>query len=82
MQISLKNKLGLMFFIFIAIPLVTLGVFSYTMTSRSMQSTTEQQLRDLTNKTAEGINETIDSVDKYIKILSSDEGMAKCCFWR
>lgn len=77
MQISLKNKLGLMFFIFIAIPLITLGGFSYTMTSRSMQSTTEGQLRELTNQTAEGINETINSVDKYIKILSSDEGMAR-----
>lgn len=77
MQISLKNKLGLMFFIFIAIPLITLGVYSYTMTSRSLQYATEQQLREVTNETAEGINETIDSADKYVKILSSDERMAR-----
>lgn len=77
MKISLKNKLGLMFFIFIAIPLITLGIFSYTMTSRSLQYATEQQLRECINETAEGINETIDSVDKYVKILSSDERMAR-----
>jgi Methyl-accepting chemotaxis protein len=77
MQISLKNKLGLMFFIFIAIPLITLGVYSYTMTSRSLQYATEQQLREFSNETAEGINETIDSADKYVKILSSDERMAR-----
>jgi methyl-accepting chemotaxis protein len=77
MQISLKNKLGLMFFIFIAIPLITLGVYSYTMTSRSLQYATEQQLREVSNETAEGINETIDSADKYVKILSSDEKMAR-----
>lgn len=77
MQISLKNKLGLMFFIFIAIPIITLGGYSYTKTASSLQYATEQQLRELTNETASSINETIDSVDKYVKILSSDERMAK-----
>lgn len=77
MQISLKNKLGLMFFIFIAIPIITLGGYSYTKTASSLQYATEQQLRELTNETASSINETINSVDKYVKILSSDERMAK-----
>jgi Methyl-accepting chemotaxis protein len=77
MQTSLKNKLGLMFFIFIAIPIITLGGYSYTKTASSLQYATEQQLREITNETASSINETIDSVDKYVKILSSDERMAK-----
>jgi len=77
MQISLKNKLGVMFFIFIAIPLIILGGYSYNTTSHSLQYATEQQLREVTNETASSINETIDSVDKYVKILSSDERMAK-----
>lgn len=77
MKTSLKNKLGLMFFVFIAVPLVILGIFSYTMASRALQNSTELQLRETTNQTVKSINSTIDSTDKYIKILSSDERMAK-----
>lgn len=76
MQTSLKNKLGLMFFIFIAVPLVILGSFSYIMTSRSMQKTIEQQLRDTTTQTAQSINQNINSVSKYVEMLSLDDQLA------
>ncbi|WP_411681524.1 methyl-accepting chemotaxis protein [Clostridium thailandense] len=73
MKKSLKNKLGLMFFIFIAIPLVILGSFSYIRTSQSMQNTIEQQIRDTTTQTAQAINQNISSVSKYVEMISLDD---------
>lgn len=72
MRTSLKNKLGLMFFVFIAIPLIVLGSFSYFRTSSLMQNTVEQQLEGTTNQTAKLINENINSVNSYVQMLSLD----------
>ncbi|AKA72300.1 methyl-accepting chemotaxis protein [Clostridium scatologenes] len=72
MRTSLKNKLGLMFFVFIAIPLIVLGSFSYFKTSSLMQNTVEQQLEGTTNQTAKLINENINSVNSYVQMLSLD----------
>ncbi|OBR91862.1 methyl-accepting chemotaxis protein McpA [Clostridium ragsdalei P11] len=77
MKKSLKNKLGLMFFVFITVPLIILGSFSYIRTSSLLQNTVKNQLESTSNQTVQSIDEKIDSVDKYIKILSSDERMAK-----
>ncbi|QXM06186.1 methyl-accepting chemotaxis protein [Crassaminicella indica] len=77
MKISLKTKLVAMFFIFIAVPLIILGTTSYMMTSNSIQDTTEEKLSEITIKTADVINETINSVNKYIEILSHNEDLVK-----
>jgi methyl-accepting chemotaxis protein len=73
MRTSLKNKLGLMFFIFIAVPLIVLGSFSYIRTSSLIQNTIEQQLENTTNQTAKLVNENISSVSKYVEMLSLDD---------
>lgn len=77
MKISLKIKLISMFFVFIALPIIALGTISYIMTSNSMQDVTEEELRSLTTQTAESIDQTIDSVNRYIELLSRDKNLAK-----
>ncbi len=72
MRTSLKNKLGLMFFIFIAVPLIILGSFSYIRTSSLIKSTIEQQLENTTNQTAKLVSGNISSVSKYVEMLSLD----------
>lgn len=76
MKKSLKTKLISMFFIFILIPLLVLGVTSSVMTSRSMQHATEEELRELTEQTAQIIKQNIDSVSKYVQVLSHDVDIA------
>ncbi|WFD08880.1 methyl-accepting chemotaxis protein [Tepidibacter hydrothermalis] len=76
MKKSLKTKLISMFFIFILIPLLALGVTSSVMTSRSMQHATEEELRDITEQTAEIIKQNIESVNKYVQVLSYDADIA------
>ncbi|MCY6370823.1 methyl-accepting chemotaxis protein [Clostridium ganghwense] len=77
MKVSLKTKLVSMFFIFISIPLITLGVVSHNMSSRSIQHITEEELREITMETGDAINETVDSVNKYIQLLSHNEDLAR-----
>ena len=77
LKINLRTKLSIMFFFFISIPLISLGFLSYNMTSKSMKSTTEQQLRDLTDETAQSINQTINSVKSNIQIMSLNANLAK-----
>ncbi|MEJ8553173.1 methyl-accepting chemotaxis protein [Tepidibacter sp. Z1-5] len=72
MKKSLKTKLISMFFIFILIPLLILGVTSSIMTSRSIQHATEEELRELTEQTAEIIEQSINSVSKYVQVLIND----------
>ncbi len=76
MKISLKTKLISMFFIFILIPLLILGVTSSFLASRSMQHATEGELRELTEQTGEIIEQSIDSVSKYVQVLSHDVDIA------
>ncbi|WP_432408347.1 methyl-accepting chemotaxis protein [Wukongibacter sp. M2B1] len=77
MKISLKTKIITMFFIFISVPIIALGAFSYMKTSNSMQNMTEGELRDITTKTAESIDQTLRSVNKYVGLLSHNENLAK-----
>ncbi|MCM1989474.1 methyl-accepting chemotaxis protein [Oceanirhabdus seepicola] len=77
MKMSLKAKLISMIFIFISVPLITLGIVSYNMASNAMKESTEQELRDLTTQTAEAIEQTIDSVRSYVQIISHNEDLAR-----
>jgi methyl-accepting chemotaxis protein len=77
MKRSLKTKLSLIFFIFISIPLIALGIFSSIKTSNSMKELTEDSLTQITAKTAESISLTVESVNKYVQTLSLDEDFAK-----
>lgn len=76
MRTSLKTKLVSMFFIFISLPIIALGTMSYFKTSNSMQKMTEQQLRDLTAQTSEAINQSIESMNKYIEFISHNQDLA------
>lgn len=76
-KMSLKLKLSIMFFIFISVPLIFLGITSYNMASSSMQTSTEQQLRDLTENTAKSINQTMDSVKSDVQIMSVNKNLAR-----
>lgn len=77
MRVSLKTKLVSMFFLFIALPLITLGIISYNMTSRSIQHTTEEELREIAIQTADSVNEAVNSVNMYIQLLSHNEDLAR-----
>ncbi|SHH02516.1 methyl-accepting chemotaxis protein [Tepidibacter thalassicus] len=79
-KISLKIKLIFMFLIFISIPLIILGFTSSFMTSRTMQHVTEQELRKLAVQTAESIQESINSVNMYVKLLSYNEDFVKAAY--
>ncbi|MBU3129817.1 methyl-accepting chemotaxis protein [Clostridium tagluense] len=76
MKKSLKTKLGLMFFIFISIPLIASGVFSCIKTSDSMQELTEGSLKQIAERTVESISLAVESVNDYIRALSLDEDFA------
>lgn len=77
MKISLKTKLVFMFFVFILIPLMILGIISSKLTSSSMQSKTENELSQITKQTADSINESLDSVNNYIEVLSYNEDLSR-----
>ncbi len=77
MKISLKVKLVSMFFIFISLSLLALGIFSYITTSNSMQQITEQELRELTLSTAESITQTVNSLNRYVQFLSNNQQIAE-----
>ncbi|WBW95369.1 methyl-accepting chemotaxis protein [Oceanirhabdus sp. W0125-5] len=76
MKLSLKTKLVMMFVIFVSLPLIILGIISSIMTSNAMEHKTEEELRELTMKAADVINEAVYSVDKYVQLLSHNEDLA------
>lgn len=76
-KMGLKIKMVLLFFVFISVPLITLGIISTNMSSNSMQHAKEEELREITDKTAETINQTIDSLDKYVQAISHNKNLAK-----
>ncbi|PAB59531.1 methyl-accepting chemotaxis protein [Anaeromicrobium sediminis] len=77
MKMSLKTKLISMFFIFISVPLIILGIISSSMASNSMEHLTEEELRQITEETSKAINQTVNSVDKYVQVLSHNKDFAK-----
>lgn len=74
---SLKKKLIVVILLFITIPMGILGMFSYVSFSNSMQSVVEKQLTTEGEQTGKYFDKCIDSVDKYIQVLSSDEKIIK-----
>lgn len=76
MKMSLKKKQSIMFFLFITIPLVILGAFSYINISSSMQNTIEQQLATEGTETAKIVNQSINCANNYIETLSLDGRLA------
>ncbi|AGX43062.1 methyl-accepting chemotaxis protein [Clostridium saccharobutylicum] len=73
MKISIKVKLMITFFIVISIPIAILGCISYQMSSKSIQSSIQQQLKKDTASTGELIHNRIDSVDKILETGSLNE---------
>ncbi|KPU45114.1 methyl-accepting chemotaxis protein McpA [Oxobacter pfennigii] len=73
MKLSIKIKLAGTFLMFIAIPMMILGFFSYRMSSGSLQQVIEQQLRQQNQDIAEAIDMTAQSVMKFIKAASRNE---------
>ncbi|MCT4595548.1 MAG: methyl-accepting chemotaxis protein [Anaeromicrobium sp.] len=76
MKMSLKTKLISMFFIFISVPLIILGIISSNMASNSMEHLTEEELRQITEDASKAINQSIYSVDKYVQVLSHNKDFA------
>lgn len=77
MKISLKTRLVSLFVVFISIPLISLGVFSYTLASGSMKDITEQELREMASQASEAIAQTVDSANKYIQVVSQNGTLAR-----
>ncbi|MBF8983813.1 methyl-accepting chemotaxis protein [Lutibacter sp. B2] len=77
MKISIKTKLVIMFFLLISIPLTILGYYSYNKASDSIQQITEQSMKQVNIKTATNVNQTIDSVNQYIQVLSHNQQFAR-----
>jgi methyl-accepting chemotaxis protein len=65
-----------MFFIFISVPLIILGIISSNMASNSMEHLTEEELRQITEDASKAINQSIYSVDKYVQVLSHNKDFA------
>lgn len=74
---SLKKKLLVVFLLFITVPMSILGLFSYISFGNSMQNLIEKQLKTEGEQTSKYFDKCIDSVDKYIQVLSSDEKLVK-----
>jgi methyl-accepting chemotaxis protein len=66
-----------MFLIFISIPLIVQGVISYNMASSSIQNITEEEMKEIAMETANAIDLTIDSANRYIQVISYNENLAR-----
>lgn len=73
MKKSLKAKLIIMFVIFISVPLIASGVFSYISASTAMEKSTEGNLVEITNKTGQIVQSTVSSVEKYIQLMTMNK---------
>jgi len=77
MKISLKTKLMLLIFIFITVPLAILGISSYINTSNTIEATTNNNLKTLSEETSKLINEKINSMDRITYMISLNGNLAK-----
>lgn len=77
MKISLKAKLMVTFFILISVPMGILGYISYTMSSNSIQTSIQQQLKEQTSDTSALIEKTIGSVKSSLEIASLNNDLGK-----
>ncbi|MCT4542747.1 MAG: methyl-accepting chemotaxis protein [Vallitalea sp.] len=76
-KFGLKIKMVLLFFIFISIPLITLGRISTKMSFSSMQKAKEEELREITRTTSDTINMKIASLNTYVQAISHNNNLAK-----
>lgn len=77
MKISLKIKLMITFFILISLPMGLLGYISYRMSSASIQTAVQQQLKEQTYNTSNLINKTIDSTKHSLEVASLNGDIIK-----
>ncbi|AQR97499.1 methyl-accepting chemotaxis protein [Clostridium saccharoperbutylacetonicum] len=70
MKFSLKIKLMITFFCVISIPMSVLGAISYTMSSRAIQSSVEQQLKEQSFAAANLIDARIKSLKSTLEVAS------------
>ena len=75
MKISLKVKLMAAFLILISVPMWVLGYSSYAMSSKSLQASVQQQLKEQTYDTSLLIQKTVDSVKHSIEIASLNNAL-------
>ncbi|AFS78788.1 methyl-accepting chemotaxis sensory transducer with Cache sensor [Gottschalkia acidurici 9a] len=71
LKMNLKIKLISAIFIAIALSLSVLGVFSYRSTSKSMESSVEENLMNTADGVVSSINQELDSVYRNVEIMSS-----------
>jgi methyl-accepting chemotaxis protein len=76
MKKSLKNKLILLFLVFIFVPLIILGFFSQFMASRALSDKMDELTQATSNRATNSIGADIDSVSKYIQQLSNNPQLA------
>lgn len=77
MKISLKTKLTIAFFILISIPMGILGYISYIMSSNSIQSYVQQELKAQTSDTSALIEKTIESVKHSLEVASLNDNLGQ-----
>lgn len=70
---SLKVKIFILFFAIIFTSLAVLGTISCIKTSNAMKKVTEEELRQINEKTAEIVKQSVTAVDGYVAILSLNE---------
>lgn len=70
MKASIKTKLMITFFIVIAIPMGILGYISYEMSSKSIQESVQQQLKQQVESSSSLIEDRIDSVKHTLEVTS------------
>lgn len=76
-KISLKFKLISMFLVLICVPLSFLGIYSYIRTETSLQTISEQSMKEIAVKTAENISEISRTAELNIKLASYNENLAR-----
>lgn len=76
MKKSLKNKLILLFLVFIFVPLIILGFFSQFMASKALNNKMDELTEATSNRAVNIIGADIDSVSKYIQQLSNNPQLA------
>lgn len=77
MKVSLKAKLMAAFLILISVPMWGLGYSSYTMSSKALQASVQQQLKEQTYDTSLLIQKTVDSVKHAIEIASLNNSLGE-----
>lgn len=75
MKVSLKAKLMAAFLILISVPMWVLGYSSYSMSSKALQSSVQQQLKAQTYDTSLLIQKTVDSVKRATEIASLNRSL-------